>query len=317
MVAGLGLGTNGNAQTLSAPEIPDIEAPAYKYCRTIDHDGMGKTVCFPPDGPNRSGLPYNVIPNYTSFGMNDLRTEHIADETYPLSQADLDRIEQLGTRVLRVPFFSDRDNAWLDGIVREAAERGITILPILANRGWYPPTTEGERASFRTFVSRVSTRYGILDDGRPGWFWQGNTSVAPHPIVAWEIWNEPNLYEFWKAPPGGAQTAEYGRLLLDAASELRLSRYNRLVLGGLSDQPYFDRSLGIQPHQFVKEALDYASATGGRHRACYIDAVGLHPYGQTDLASPQRSADSAFSSLAAIYFSLNHPDIINLPRTPT
>jgi len=98
----------------------------------------------------------------------------------------------------------------------------------------------------------------------------------------WEVWNEPNLPQFWDQRP--ANPREYGRLLRETGGVLRsVDPGARIVSGGLawrhSGAPY----LGA--------ALDAAGP-------CSVDAISIHPYAPTveramgHLAEARSVADS-------------------------
>ena len=100
-----------------------------------------------------------------------------------------------------------------DRFVANAARAGLGVLPILidpppfrssrpatgARRGVYPPASNAEFAAFAQLLVR---RYGP-----DGGFWRANPGLPQMPIRSWEVWNEPNLPQYWAAGPDPAAYA--------------------------------------------------------------------------------------------------------------
>jgi hypothetical protein len=160
----------------------------------------------------------------------------------------------------------------------------VELLPVLmrtrpkdrspAEQVAAPP--EG-RAEWRRRVRLLAERYGPR-----GSFWRERPRLPYRPIRMWEVWNEPNLPQFWDQRP--ANPREYGRLLRETGGVLRsVDPGARIVSGGLawrhSGAPY----LGA--------ALDAAGP-------CSTDAISIHPYAPTveramgHLAEARSVADS-------------------------
>jgi len=90
-----------------------------------------------------------------------------------------------------------------DTIVSMAVERGLSVLPVVLNApSWdATPTTQivGAPLRFRPYVSYVAAlvhRYGPH-----GAFWSSHRSVPYRPIRRWQIWNEPDLIDYWSFTP--------------------------------------------------------------------------------------------------------------------
>ena len=88
-----------------------------------------------------------------------------------------------------------------DQVVGAAAARGLTVLPtVLFAPGWdagrnrrgglAPPA---HLTQYGNYLRALIGRYGPH-----GTFWQGHHPRRP--IRAWQIWNEPNLWDFWPQP---------------------------------------------------------------------------------------------------------------------
>ncbi|MGJ0117908.1 beta-1,4-xylanase [Williamsia sp. MIQD14] len=140
----------------------------------------------------------------------------------------------------------------IDGAVTSARAHGLHVLALLTGPapGWEHPfvearsATPAEPADFGTFAGQAARRFA--------------TSVSH-----WEIWNEPNLPEFWARP----DPAGYVATLRAAHRAITaVQRDATVVLGGLSTGPS-----GFSATDF----LEGVYRAGGRG---FFDAIGLHPY---------------------------------------
>jgi polysaccharide biosynthesis protein PslG len=124
-----------------------------------------------------------------------------------------------GVQLLRTAFFWSQmelapgqiDFSIYDRYVLDAAKRNITLLPILfdapdfystkpasgATRFAYPPRDNNDMARWAMVLV---DRYGPN-----GSLWQTNPGVTPRPIRSWQIWNEPNLFQYWQPRPNARQ----------------------------------------------------------------------------------------------------------------
>jgi hypothetical protein len=108
-----------------------------------------------------------------------------------------------------------------------------------------PPTNPQDYANF---VAEAARRY------------------APLGVNVWEIWNEPNVSQFWQHP----DPAAYTRLLQAAATAVRAAAPRTTILtGGVA--PASDSRSSVSPTRFVQGIYD----AGGRG---FFDAVAVHPY---------------------------------------
>lgn len=125
---------------------------------------------------------------------------------------------------------------------------GIRVLFILdygndLYENGFPPSTEEGRKAFASFAGEAARHFR----GR---------------AAAWEIWNEPNLPEYWAGSP---DPAAYVALARAAAATIRREDSGAWILGP---------SLG--GHRFD---LEYLEATFALGLMGVVDAVSLHPYG--------------------------------------
>jgi hypothetical protein len=174
-----------------------------------------------------------------------------------------------GLTYVRANFLFDATRAYdepltdYDWVVENALAGGATVLPVLMKTEGGPAAalnlhSADERARWERFAWQLATRYGPT-----GTFWSEHEGTTPRPILAWEIWNEPNLDVFGDVKPKAFRTT------------LRLARRGlraadpgaRIVLGGLS---------------FAGEAMQYLEEVAGTKSArCLFDAVAIHPYAAT------------------------------------
>jgi hypothetical protein len=158
----------------------------------------------------------------------------------------------------------------VDRLVDAAHARGLKViaLPYLTP-SWARPAGTNEKQPpddiglYASFVEAAVRRY------------------APKGVKVWEIWNEPNLSNFWSPKP---DPLRYTTLLKAAAGAVRsVDPGATIVLGGLS--PAVDASDGnqISPKTFLQRVY----ALGGGPS---FDAVGMHPYSYPALPLDPTSA---------------------------
>src|SRR5262245_40504598 len=194
--------------------------------------------------------------------------------------AVVDGIASTGARAVRfdVPWSSIervRGNpVWthIDRIVAAFANRGIAMLgictyaPTWANGGQpntFPPLTAYYQ-EFATFCAAAARRY-------------------PQ-IRAWEVWNEPNLDQFWHDP----NARDYSALLSSTYRAVKqVDPHLTVVSGGLAPHGAYGRvdDGGVNPRTFLEEM--YAAGARGS-----MDAVGDHPYGTPATASFRELGDT-------------------------
>jgi hypothetical protein len=217
-------------------------------------------------------------PGRDYFGMN-------AQGVFKLPEAEWDlqlaAIARTGVGVVR------RDAFWSE-VERSAPMRGVhryvwtrpdAIVAALARHGlrWYPildyattwagsgagpkrwKSAPTDPADFAAYARAFAQRYG-----RDGSFWSANPDLPALPVNSYEVWNEPNLADFWPDVSGAAD--RYGDLLAVTAQALRAGDPDgRVVVGGLSSTgllPFLDRIEVRHPELIAR-----------------MDAVGFHPYG--------------------------------------
>ena len=219
-----------------------------------------------------------------------------------------------GVQLLRVTFHWNimevgpgvYDLTWYDRYVLDAAKRNITMLPVLLNppafyskkptgsnsRYLFPPR---DNADMARWAERLVDRYGSN-----GTLWQENPGVTKRPITAWQIWNEPNLAQYWQPKPNARQYLEMVRTV-GTAIKARDPKAE-IVTAGMPDsrissavrlQPYlkdlfkgggtsaFDtvaiNSYAVSPKYLgllVDKTRKYVNRIGGRSDKLWITEVG-------------------------------------------
>src|SRR3954447_25696179 len=199
---------------------------------------------------------------------------------------------RLGVGILRQPFEWSRversaghfDFSDYDGFVGDAARAGISVMPTLiappafrssrppssTSRAMFPPRSN---AAYAAFVSAAVKRYGPT-----GSYWRENPSVPFLPIHAWQIWNEPNIPNFWRS---GVNAKEYVALLKAGAGAVRAADPGaEVVAAGLPNS-----NLGV-PFIDYLDRMYRAGAKG------LFDTLAIHPYAR-DVSSLLGLAEGA------------------------
>ncbi len=143
-----------------------------------------------------------------------------------------------------------------DTVVRRLSEAGVSVLGILTyTPAWasghktskfFPPL---DMADYAAFAGHMAAHFGPLG------------------VHAWEIWNEPNLGQFWMPAP---DPRAYAALLKAAYRAIHEADRDAIVVSGGLAQP--GNSAGSM------SALDFLQAIYDNGAGPYLDAVGNHPY---------------------------------------
>jgi hypothetical protein len=147
-----------------------------------------------------------------------------------------------------------------DPVVLAAAREGIEVLPVVfSTPRWArtdpedPASPPRDPADYAAFLSALVARYGP-----GGTLWTEHPELAPRPIRAWQLWNEPNLRGYWSEQPFAAG---YVKLIKAARAALKAADPGaKAILAGL-------------PNGWA--ALRQIYRAGGRRG---FDAAAIHPY---------------------------------------
>ena len=150
------------------------------------------------------------------------------------------------------------DWSYPDRIVAQAEARGMQVLALLTyTPNWArPPDTTSHApplqvGDFAGFARAAAARY------------------APRGVHNWEIWNEPNISDFWSPRP---DVDAYGALFLAAAAAIRdVDGDATVITGGLT------RGTDTADGRRVSQStfLDGLYRNGAARAA---DAIAIHPY---------------------------------------
>jgi hypothetical protein len=156
-----------------------------------------------------------------------------------------------------------------DGYVRDATQRGFTILPILfdppafrssrpagGGGGTWPPRSADE---FAGFASVLVHRYGPY-----GSFWAAHPDLPYRPLRAWQIWNEPHIRQYWPSGPNPGAYVAMARPV--AAAIKRADPGAEVVAAALSES-----NLGMPMN-------DYLLGMYAAGAAPVFDTLAIHPY---------------------------------------
>jgi hypothetical protein len=195
-----------------------------------------------------------------------------------------------------------------DALVGSLAARGMTLLPVLINFSGttpQPPTADGAAGSptiaeFAAFAAAAVGRYGPT-----GTFWP-TCGCTPHPIDAWEIWNEENNGFWWD---GDASATDYATVFAATRAALRgVDPQARAVVGGLVFGAAGQSSFVPPVHMIAALTATNANA---------FDAVAIHPYTDASGASAAQLASQTLglvSRVAAQVTSATGPAANGAPR---
>jgi polysaccharide biosynthesis protein PslG len=177
---------------------------------------------------------------------------------------DLDAMAATGARYVRIDFDWGGIEPvrgtyrWTntDRVVQAALQRGLEVIALPTyTPAWARPAGTTDKhaplnsADFANFARAAAQRY------------------APQGVTVWEIWNEPNIVNFWQPRP---DAHAYTRLLTQASAAIRSVAPQATILSaGLS--PAVDNGTNISPYTFI----DILYANGARHS---FDGVAIHPY---------------------------------------
>lgn len=166
------------------------------------------------------------------------------------------------------PYVWDR----YDRIFANAGRQGITILPVLlgsppwaARKAPYPPNSLSNRRAFYRFAETAASRYGPN-----GAFWkERGINGAAVGARSWQVWNEPNLGNYWNKRPNAA---EYARLV--RGTDQAIKRANAGATTILAGLPY--SKYAVAPADFLRAMF---RADPKIYNA--FGSAAVHPYART------------------------------------
>jgi hypothetical protein len=202
---------------------------------------------------------------------------------------EMDVVGKSGASLFRIPMEPARaqsgDWSYYDSIFGPAAENGITILPHFGGTrlsGTLGIPQPSEKEAWSAWAKEAVRRYGYN-----GVFWSSHPSIPAHPVIAWEMWNEPNNTSLG----GSISATEFGTFLswagaaVQSASQSWGGQTTGVLFGGL-----LAWSGGTSYQTYLKNAYNVAGA------ASAITGVAFHPY-ELDMSQfPGKSRLEAFTT---------------------
>jgi hypothetical protein len=200
-----------------------------------------------------------------------------------LEDADVKKMKVAGVRSVRFLLSwsvveqqpGSYDWTRIDRLVGQLTSQGIQPVPfVYGSPSWLtsnvakPPLESARaRAAWVAFLKAAVDRYG--PDGS---FWRRvkrfGSVVEPVPIAAWQIWNEPNLPNYFDAESPAAAYAKLLRLSHDAITARDPSA--EIVLAGMPGYGKPDTAWKFLDELYRQPGFESS-----------FDAVALHPYART------------------------------------
>jgi hypothetical protein len=211
--------------------------------------------------PRSSALRIGLNANTQGWGPDAGQQQDIVRSSgakYLREELDWDRIEP-------------QNDQWswsrYDSLMLSAAQRGLTILPLLMSvPGWAGSswdTVPSDPTEYSEYVAKVVARYGPDGD-----FWRAHPDLAQYAPDYFEIWNEPYLGVF---AAGDTDPGRYARLVKAASTAGRAANPKAKFL--------------IEADTTATDNFStYYAWIDGMYAAVpnlgdYFDAVAVHPYG--------------------------------------
>jgi hypothetical protein len=206
----------------------------------------------------------------------------------PFDQRDIRKIASTGVETYRLilPWAVIEANkgsfkwAATDRVVGSAAARGIRSVPFAwGSPDWVAktpadPPLDGpaDRRAWGDFLEAAVDRYGPGGGYWSGPYRQDHPGAKPLPIVAWQIWTEPNGKAYFKPHPSAKRYATLLRVAHDAIK--RADPDAKVVLSGLVGlRKWKGRRLkGVPGWEFLRRLYD---VPGAKHN---FDIAAIHPY---------------------------------------
>jgi len=199
------------------------------------------------------------------YGMN-------IDPANPAGHPTPQQLLDIGVRWVRVEWKATHGLAFYDEAIAAYRDAGLEVL-LIVDYASVPPKPRSD-AGDATWVAYLQTFTTRLRD------------LAAHyrdSVDAWQIWNEPDLFDPGGAYDPGVPARHFGAMLRDGVAAIRPYSSRLVVTGGLaSGNP-----------GYLRAARD---AVGG----LFVDAVAVHPYGQRAPDGWPRS-DWGFGDMSGLF----------------
>jgi hypothetical protein len=163
-----------------------------------------------------------------------------------------------------------------DALIGNLASHGLRLMPAIYGSPSYAAATpqapplgsSSARSDWSDFITALVNRYGP-----GGQYWTNpllypmqHPGHSPVPIKSWQIWNEPNLPQYFDARP---PVSKYATLLRISHNAVKAADSRAQVI--LAGMP------GYTPDR----APNFLNRLYGHHVKPYFDAAAVHPYAPT------------------------------------
>lgn len=217
----------------------------------------------------------------TAFGSQVYESDSVS--------RDIGLLAQLGAKYVRVSVQVSR--AYLDALVAAADTAGLRVILLSAYA-----SQPVDVAAYATGAAQLHARY-----------------AASNPI--WEIWNEPNLAQYWNAPP---DVAAYVKLFVPTARALRAAGATDVWTGGTSgvDLNWIYNLNYLGAFRAANGCAVHSYKSPGFARTEYIQVVSLVPAGvhvhttETCVASSSSNQTDFLNQMWYIHRELNLPTMV-------
>jgi polysaccharide biosynthesis protein PslG len=263
----------------------------------IHRPGHADTACTSPRSPRRgrrallllalAALAVALLP----VGAAQARVPKVffgIDQGGFVAEPDYRQMRDIEVRTMRIAINWKRTEphrgtfAWsaVDNQVAVLARNGISpAMFIFGSPAWatgsnnqgVPPLKGGALRAWKGFLKKAVKRYK-----KGGQFWRDRPGLPVKAVKAWQIWNEPNLAQYFAKrkpyPPKLVPHAANAYAKFVKASDKAISRADKrakVVLAGLSGNPKKKKQA---PYKFIKKFLKVNQITK------HFDAAALHPY---------------------------------------
>lgn len=236
-----------SSTTVASPLLPTIEETLASTLQTAEN------ISAEPTDPQCADLGYSS-PSSWSF-MPDKELRRTLDEAAKAGGKHV-RLGVEWGNIETAP--GEYDWSTADRMIDDAIDSGMDVVGLL---GVVPPWQRDKKTAKRTehtapidhnefakFAALAAARYGDK-------------------IAAWEVWNEPNIWDFWTT---GADPVRYTNLLKATYTAIKRADPDATVIsGGLA--PSATTRVSMEPVEFLEKMYE-AGAAG------YFDGFGMHPY---------------------------------------
>ena len=199
-----------------------------------------------PDAGSDAGPACPDLALRRTFGMN-------IDPANPGGNPTAAELRAAGVRWVRVEYKQPRGVAPHRDVIDAMHAEGIRVL-LIVDYSSVPgkPASNAGDAEWSSYLDAY--RVGV----------EGIADALGDRVDAWQIWNEPDLFNPGTGYDPGVPAAHFGRMLSEASTAIRARSSGLVITAGLAsgDASYLGRA---------------SDAIGGE---LPVDAVAVHPYGQ-------------------------------------